>query len=218
MFDSFRDFLREVELKELQILPPSPNFPTDPGTQPQQMLPQDYEFNQKKMMRRLANVPGGRIKDGVFTPKRNLGVPRAQMPQLKSREEFIQWVSTQGVAVNKVMVTPKSLIKSNGQKRVGHAQSNIYLDKALKFIRKNTLLHKLIIITRDGVIFDGNHHWLALMAVAPKTPVPMYQVDMNFQDLLNLSKQFPGVTYEEQWVEWLGVSVYGLVFESENSE
>lgn len=190
---------------------PAPNPVLRTG-EPPQLLGPDYKFKPKKVAASLAAVPGGRIKDGVFTPKRTLGIPRSEMPQLKSREEFIGWVMEQGVKVQRVQVAPKSLIKANGDKRTGHAQSNIYLDKAMKFIRRNTLLHKLIIITRDGVIFDGNHHWLALMAVAPKEPVEMYQVDMDFRDLLQLTKQFPGVTYEEQWCEWLGQFVAGLVF------
>lgn len=196
---------------------PAPNPVLRTG-EPPQLLGPDYKFKPKKVAQRLAAVPGGRIKDGVFMPKRTLGIPRSEMPQLKSREEFIKWVMEQGVKVQRVQVAPKSLIEANGDKRIGHAQSNIHLDKAMKFIRKNTLLHELIIITRDGVIFDGNHHWLALMAVAPKEPVDMYQVDMDFRDLLQLTKQFPGVTYEEQWVEWLGQFVAGLVFEGQDNE
>lgn len=197
--------------------------------EPQKLLPDDYKFKRKKVLRKLAAVQGGDVyknkdvprddeKRFVFQPKRNMNIPRAQMPQLKSREEFISWVMSQGVPVQKVMRTPKSLIKSNGEKLTAHAQSNIYLNKAAKFIRKNTLLHKLIIITQDGKIFDGNHHWLALMAVAPKQEVPMYQVAMNFNDLLAMTRQFPGVTYEEQFVDWTSEVFYGLVFENETAE
>src|SRR5574343_286171 len=140
-------------------------------------------------MKRLAAVPGGKVyknkfvppndeKRFIFSPKRNLNVPRQQMPQLKNREDFIRWLMDNNIGVQRVLISPKSLIKQNGEKLMAHAQSNIYIRKAAKFIRRNNLLHKLIIITKDGKIFDGNHHWLALMAVAPKQPVPMYQVNM----------------------------------------
>lgn len=181
--------------------------------EPPRLLPPDFKFKPKKIAAKLADVAGGDVKKGVFKPKRTLGIPRSQMPQLKNREEFVGWLRQNGVQVHVAQVTPRSLIKANGMKRVGHAQSKIFLDKAMKFIRQNTLLHKLIILSSDGIIFDGNHHWLALMAVAPDRPVPMYTVEMPFHDLMDLADEFPGVTYEETVGE-LGEKGWGLVFEA----
>lgn len=182
--------------------------------EPPKLLPPQFKYKAKRVAAQLSDVPGGKVKGGVFRPKRTLGIPRKQMPQVKSREEFVEWLGKNGVGVSIVRVTPRSLIRANGSKRLGHAQSKIYLTKAAGFIRKNTLLDKLIILSRDGIIFDGNHHWLALMAVAPDTPVPMYRADLTFHDLLDIADEFPGVSYEETVSGELGVTGWGLVFEA----
>jgi hypothetical protein len=177
----------------------------------QKMLPPDYRFKRSKVRRTLKRVKGGTVKGGVFTPKRSLDVPRAEMPQLKSREDFVHWLQNQGVNVSIQYISPQSLIRKNGQKLTAHGQSNIYLDKAMKFIQRNTLLKKLIVLTQDGIIFDGNHHWYALMAVAPKKEVPMYVVDMPFYQLKQLTVQsYPSVSFED----WLFVR--GLLFAETN--
>jgi hypothetical protein len=151
---------------------------------------------------RLKKVPGGSVSKGTFTPKQHLNIPRKEMPQLKDREEFIHWLQSQGINVKIEQIPAVSLIRnpSNKEKLVAHAQSQIYVQKAAKFIQRDKLLDKLIVLSSDGVIFDGNHHWYALMAYKKirKTPVPMYVVDMPFDEL----KQFvvdhcPGVTFEE---------------------
>ena len=59
-----------------------------------------------------------------------------------------------------------------------------------------------VFLTSDNIIFDGNHHWTALIAAMKitkdkKTKFPMYQVGMDFTKLKELTKQYPEVTYEE---------------------
>jgi hypothetical protein len=167
---------------------------------------QQRKFSKKKVLKKLAKfatrLAGGTVssysqKGGEFYPANTLNIPRSQMPQLKSREDFVSWLMQNGIKVEKIQATPRSIVQQNQQALTGHAQANMYWTKAMNFIKKNTLLKKLIILTSDGIIFDGNHHWLGLMMVAPDQPVPMYRVNLDFQRLLQLSKQFPGVTYEE---------------------
>jgi hypothetical protein len=146
---------------------------------------------------------------------------------LKNREEFLTWLQNDGanilgrpVTVQKVMRTPRSIVKSDdGDKLTGHLQSQIYLKKMIGMIRKNKLLDKLIILTSDNEIFDGNHHWAALRVVlkryAPDMPVPMYQVSVGSKELLNLIQYYKGVTYETVWLEPLDRYIYRLIFENE---
>jgi len=172
----------------------------------------------KKIAKRLERVPGGSVEAGTFTPTRNRAIPRREMPQLKNREEFIHWLQSVGVGVQIKEIAPRDLIRNpvNKEKLTAHAQSQIYVQKAMKFIRQNTLLKKLIVLSSDGVIFDGNHHWYALMAYKQirKTPVPMYVVDMPFDELKQFTIQnCPNVTFEEQWNEWIGDYAYDMIFE-----
>lgn len=157
----------------------------------------------QRLDRVFKNLPGlKKVGPNLMTPKRNLGVPRAHMPQIQDRDHYVNWLSQNGIPVRQVMVNPLRLIKSNSEKLTAHAQANIYPEKAQKFLKKNTLLHKLIILTSDNIIFDGNHHWTALIAAMKitkdkKTKFPMYQVGMDFTKLKELTKQYPEVTYEE---------------------
>ena len=156
-------------------------------------------------VKKFNDVPGGDVKkDGVFYPKRTLNIPRSQMPQTKSREDFFSWLTSRGISYKRIMIAPKDIIRDpiTKEKRVGHAQQQIYPLKSLKFVKKGTTLEKPIVLSKDGIIFDGNHHWLALMAIAPKVPAPAVQVDMDFEPLRQLViKEYPNVSFEE-WLRW----------------
>lgn len=152
----------------------------------------------KKHMKRILDI--GTLKKGVFTPHQNLGVPRAVMPQIKNREEFINWlVKERGIHVERITSTAKDLVQPSGNQTLVHAQQVMYLDKARGLIDRQKLMNKKIILSQDNIIFDGNHHWFALMLKCPKCPVEMYRVNLSFQELLELSKEFPGVSYEENY-------------------
>jgi hypothetical protein len=174
--------------------------------------------SEKKIRKRLEKVPGGSVNDvGTFTPDQHRGIPRREMPQLKQREEFIHFLQSRSVPVSIKKIAPIDLIRNpvNKQKLMAHAQANIYVAKAMRMITKDKLLEKLIILTRDGIIFDGNHHWFALMAYKKirKMPIPMYVVGMDFDPLKAFAtRYFPNVTFEEMWNPWLEAYSYDMVF------
>lgn len=179
----------------------------------------------KKIKKRLERVPGGTVAGhggegaaagGTFTPDQHRGIPRREMPQLKQREEFIHFLQSRGVPVSIKKIAPIDLIRnpSNKEKLMAHAQANIYVDKAARMIRKDKLLEKLIILTKDGIIFDGNHHWFALMAYKKirKMPIPMYVVGMDFDPLKTFAtRYFPNVTFEEMWNPLLEEYSYDMI-------
>lgn len=197
-------------------------FPTGPRPK---LLQADYEPDWKDFKKKWKRMGGGKVnkikvrqpdgsktKELAFLPKKTLDVPRAEMPQLKNREEFLRWLMNNGVPVKRVMVSARSLWEKNGRRTMAHAQRQMYLKKGFKFIKKNSVLDKDIVLTLDGIIFDGNHHWMSLMYAAPDQPVPMYQVQMNFEPLKQITHQFPGVTFEEHWCDWLESYVPEMVF------
>lgn len=179
---------------------------TEPVAVPQMRAVTGSEMPMPDFRLKKFDLPGGKIKKGIFRPKRTLDIPRSEMPQTKSREDFIAWLRGQGVVVEKVMIAPKDVIRdpNTKEKRLGHAQSQMMVSKAIKFVHKGTTLQKPIILSRDGVIFDGNHHWLSRMMIAPKVPIEMYKVDMSFDKLKKMTiKYYPDVTFEESvFVSW----------------
>lgn len=184
---TFKDFIED----ETAVLPP----PIIPAKVTKKLLEPSPDIK-KKHMKRILDI--GTLKKGVFTPHQSLGVPRAVMPQIKNREEFINWlVKERGVHVERITSTAKDLVQPSGNQTLVHAQQVMYLDKARGLIDRQKLMNKKIILSQDNIIFDGNHHWFALMLKCPKCPVEMYKVNLPFQELLALSREFPGVSYEE---------------------
>lgn len=141
-------------------------------------------------------IPGGTVDKNLFKPTSNLGVDRKDMPQVDN-QGFLRWLISLGIGVERVHVKPSSLTDSNGGK--GHfAQAFMYLDKTDKKLSKKTVLKDLIIITKDNIVFDGNHRWLSLMRVVPDVPMPMFQVNMDFSDLYKLTTTaYPNVRFEK---------------------
>lgn len=191
--NEFQYFIEWPKAFLAEAVPEPPVLKTQPDI-PKKLSSPSADIDPKRVekIRRFGNIEGG-----TLYPHKSLAVPRANMPQLKDREEFIQWLLMQGIVVKRVVKSAKELVWSAGQSSMAHAQQTMTLEKAQKFVRKQNILGKKIILTLDNIIFDGNHHWLALMLTCPKCPVEMYQVHMPFRELLELSKQFPGVTYEE---------------------
>lgn len=145
----------------------------------------------------------------------SLNLPRGGMPQVKNREDFAQWLIVSGILVTPVVMTPNQLVRRNFKMTnidadeqsinspsptlmPAFAQSGMNINKAKRFINRNRMFAKKIIITSDNVIFDGNHHWLALKLAHPNEPVEMWKVRMPFLALDKFVKknEYPGLTYE----------------------
>jgi hypothetical protein len=127
---TFKEFLEG--LPAIKLGPPPTFEPAEPEGEIVQFPAQDYKVSQ------FGDVPGGKIKDGKFEPKRTLGIPREKMPQLKSREEFIQWLQTNGIGVQRILMAPKDSIRDplTKEKRVGHAHNSHGTRKSQKIHRK----------------------------------------------------------------------------------
>lgn len=205
------------------LYPPTTFMPPQQGSagilhtgERQKLLPPGYDLSYKNFKRRVEKMGVGKVKkvdvkqpDGsierqhALHPKLSKNVPRNKMPQLKDRQDFLRWLTSNNVPVKKENITAKSLWKKNGKRLMAHAQSMMYLQKAYKFVRKNTLLDKDILVTQDGIIFDGNHHWLGIVATHPDTPVPMYKIGMDFEPLKQLTvDNYPGVSFQESFMTW----------------
>jgi len=183
-FKGFRDFV------ELYIVPPTPET--------EKMLNEpspEIGYPKKIRRKRFRSTLGGKVKRGVFHPTQSLGIDRIKMPQFKDKLDFLRWMMGLGVKVERIEMAPAKLLNRNDASPTAFAQNAIYVDKAIKKVRKKGALSSLIILSKDNTIVDGNHHWLALMQVAPYMPVPMFKVDLPFQDVYALSKHYPKVSY-----------------------
>lgn len=154
---------------------------------------------------RVSQLPGTEIEkdeDGhtlKLDKHRTLGVPRDEMPQLELRGDYIRWLNDHGIGVRRVVMSPNSLWEKNGEQYTAHAQDAMNLPKAYNIVKDDDLHEKKILLTKDGRIFDGNHHWLGLMGTKPNKPTVMYQINMDFEPLKEFTtKHYPKVEFEEE--------------------
>jgi hypothetical protein len=159
-----------------------------------------------KRLGRFANIsnikydPQGNPTSGPILPyeRSTMGIRRGDMPQVKDRGDFVQWLLSQGIIVRPFVVSANDLIGTPKEPKLAFAQEAMNIEKAKKFLRKGTVFDKPIIITQDNIIYDGNHHWLALKLRFPDTKVEMFKIDMPFKELNDFVRrhEYPGLTYE----------------------
>ncbi len=176
---------------ELFIVPPTPetekmlNTPAPELNYPPEVHKDDFR-----------KIPGGTVDaDWVFHPAQTLGIDRIKMPQFKDKIDFLHWIMGMGVKVERVNLSPSSLLKDNNGPHLAFAQNSIYVKKAKKKVEDHGIMSSLIILSQENIIVDGNHHWLALMDVAPDQQIPMFRIQLPFQDIIAYADNYPKVTH-----------------------
>jgi hypothetical protein len=113
-----------------------------------------------------------------------LGIPRSQMPQIRSTDvpDFLRWlVKDQRIPVKRQM-TPVG--------RLTPTQKELDLEKVSKLMGQPEQLRKPLIASREGRILDGHHRWAALYRLDPNVRVPVYHVSLPIKGLLNVGHRF----------------------------
>ena len=129
--------------------------------------------------------------DDVVIISKSLGVNRAQMPQINSKDikDYLEFLKDKGIGVS---------AKTINVSKVGMTQKDINLDKVKALLgtdRSN--LAKPVIISKDGYILDGHHRVVALYNIDKNFKLKTLQVDLGIKDLLNITKEYPKVSYKK---------------------
>lgn len=116
--------------------------------------------------------------------KSTLGIPRDEMPQVKSKDydELIAFLKKK-----KIRMTKKT-IKAKGLKAT---QSNFNVDKITQAVDKYKTLAtaKPIIVSSDGYVIDGHHRWLGAVNVGGD--IAIMQASVKAKELLDAINEFP---------------------------
>ena len=126
----------------------------------------------------------------VVTIPKSLGVNRAQMPQINSKDikDYLEFLKEVGVRVS---------AKTINVSKVGMTQKEINIDKVKGLLgtdRSN--LAKPVIISNDGYILDGHHRVVALYNIDKNFKLKTIEVDLGIKDLLKVTKEYPKVSYK----------------------
>jgi uncharacterized protein (DUF1015 family) len=116
--------------------------------------------------------------------KDTLGIPRDEMPQVKSDDydALIAHLQKNGIKMQKKSVKASTLKAS---------QSNFNSDKIVKAISNIKTLGKAkpIIISSDNYVIDGHHRWLAAKNVG--TNIDVMQANAKVDELMKSVHSFP---------------------------
>jgi|GEM_PF-2197732 len=131
------------------------------------------------------------LTEKVHIPPGSLGIPRADMPQVKSTDvpEFLQWLGGRGVSTRRTQVQVD---------KIKPTQREIDIDKVAAMVAAapEAALAKPVIISKDFYLLDGHHRWLALVNRDREFRIKTVQVDVPIRTLLDLTGRFPKTTHK----------------------
>lgn len=120
----------------------------------------------------------------AFAPDtRSLGIPRAEMPQIKAeaRGALTQFLKARGVTHEQEDVLPGILHPTQAE----YSQAKV--DKARKFTGGD----RAILVSADDHVVDGHHQWMAKLTDEPNEPMRVIRLNAPIRDLLPLVAEFP---------------------------
>lgn len=125
-------------------------------------------------------------------PDTNLGIPRAVMPQISHLdydefEEYLKWegyrVTNKSYTSNSLKVTQKDILLKK-------------VDKNMKRLKNVDDVDRVLWISKDKYILDGQHWFIAVNTLYPSTKIQCKVVNCGIFQLLELARRFPKTTFK----------------------
>jgi N12 class adenine-specific DNA methylase len=113
----------------------------------------------------------------------SLGIPRAEMPQIKGehRGALIQFLDGRGITHDTVDELPPDSLRPT--------QIEFSREKAAAWIEPRDDSDRSVLVSSDGYVLDGHHQWMG--ALAGGRPVKAIRFDAPIRELLAAAYQFP---------------------------
>jgi hypothetical protein len=125
----------------------------------------------------------------ILAPAGNLGISRNSMPQIDRtyRENFVEWIKSQGVKVRTIRVPARSLQLAQGEYN---------RDKVGSIIDSGNTEGDPIFISKDGFVVDGNHRLIAHLNLPGASKyITVIELGQDIKNLLDLISHYPNVRY-----------------------
>jgi len=138
--------------------------------------------------------------EGVINLDTGLGLPRAELPQIKSNDmdNFREWLQEQGV---------ESFKSSMEVGELSPIQKEINLEKIASMMEKHQageidlVTGKPVMVTEDEYIIDGHHRWYALRELDETNEMETINIQLPVKKLLEVVKEYPNVSYKTPQME-----------------
>jgi len=124
------------------------------------------------------------------------GIKRSEMPQVATKDypEFIDYLKANGADFTKQVMPANQLRATQGE------FSKDGVERQLAKMQAGTP-KKPVIASQDNYIIDGHHRWL--VAMNTRDSVEVFKIDIDADELLDLVRKFPKVTYKDIYTEEL---------------
>jgi N12 class adenine-specific DNA methylase len=118
-----------------------------------------------------------------------LGIPRAEMPQVKSehRGALVQFLGARGIAHESGGEVPAKSLKPT--------QAEYSRAKVDRFVATGAVGERAVLVSSDGYVLDGHHQWLGHAERGEN--IPVIRLDAPIRDLLKAVNEFPSVKRSE---------------------
>ena len=138
----------------------------------------------------------GELKIEKPDSKDTKGIKRSEMPQVATKDypEFIDYLKANGADFTKLVMQANQLKATQGEFSKDGVERQ--LDKMQAGKPK-----KPVIASQDNYIIDGHHRWL--VALNTRDSVEVFKIDIDADELLDLVRKFPKVTYKDIYTEEL---------------
>tara|TARA_B110000037_G_scaffold111911_1_gene129042 strand:+ start:451 stop:1350 length:900 start_codon:yes stop_codon:yes gene_type:complete len=138
----------------------------------------------------------GELKIEKPDSKDTKGIKRSEMPQVATKDypEFIDYLKANGADFTKQVMQANQLKATQGEFSKDGVERQ--LDKMQAGTPK-----KPVIASQDNYIIDGHHRWL--VALNTRNSVEVFKIDIDADELLDLVRKFPKVTYKDIYTEEL---------------
>ena len=144
----------------------------------------------------LGNMKIDELKIEKPDSKDTKGIKRSEMPQVATKDypEFIDYLKANGADFTKQVMPANQLKATQGEFSKDGVERQ--LDKMQSGKPK-----KPVIASQDNYIIDGHHRWL--VAMNTRDSVEVFKIDIDADELLDLVRKFPKVTYKDIYTEEL---------------
>lgn len=142
--------------------------------------------------KKLTNFDNHLLSGNYTIPDSNLSIPRALMPQINYKDydefkEYLKWedykVKEVSIKANKLKVTQKDILIKK-------------VDKNLKKIKGESDVNRVLWISKDNYILDGQHWFIAVLTKYPNNKIKCLKVNCNIFELLELARRFPKTVFK----------------------
>lgn len=132
----------------------------------------------------VEDVSEGQPEWREFSPETgSLGIPRAEMPQIKSEDRgaLANFLRARGIEFERTEALPTELKPTQAE----------FSPKKVQKAREYEGTERAILVSQDGHVIDGHHQWMRNLVDSRTEPMPIIRLGGGVDQVLEQVREFP---------------------------